>query len=241
MYVNPPLHYKNLLLINDLHIDKKFYFKNLITLNNTNTFKMHTSFKLAFIFTVMCSLHSVLNGQDLLVEGTAKIETLTLDNNADQVLVLLANGNIGVRDVSTITGGGGGSSNFIVGGAASNNGFDNGTDNFMPMGSGTVRSDVIANVDSRVPMDGTLSMLEGGINGSTTGTDYTFTVYKNGTPTAITCTVSSGSVTCTDLSNSVQFCTGDRIAVNYVGDDDGTNSDNRVGRWIALFTPNPCP
>ena len=194
-----------------------------------------------FICLILLVSSNALIAQEFEVDGKAKIVDLTLDNSASTVVVVLADGTLGTRNVSTI--GGSGSGPFIVGGGSANNGFDNGTNNFIPMASSTVRGEISGNADSRVPMNGTISAFEGAINGSTSEADYTFTVYKNGAATALTCTINQGVSSCTNLVNSIQFCEGDRISVLYTGNEtDNTASDNRFGRWIGIFTPGgTCP
>jgi len=201
--------------------------------------------KSIFGYLLACTLIFTSNyhliAQNLEVDGKAKVTDLTLDNSADQVVVVLDDGTLGTRDASSL-GGSGGASPFIVGGGSANNGFDDGTNNFIPMASSTVRGETSGLSDTRVPMDGVISGFEGAINGPTAEANYTFTVYKGGSATPLTCTINQGSSTCTNLENSVQFCTGDRISVLYVGDEtDGTVVDNRFGRWVAVFTPTPCP
>ena len=194
---------------------------------------------MGFILIIYCDN---LAAQDLEVDGTAKVTDLTHDNSASQVVVVLSDGTFGTRDASSI-GGGGGASPFIVGGGSANNGFDDGTDNFIPMSSSTVRGNVPGLADTRVPMNGTISSFEGAINGPTTEANYVFTVYKNGAPTALTCTINQGSTSCTELGTSIQFCAGDRISVLYVGNEtDNSASDNKFGRWVAIFAPGGvCP
>lgn len=57
------------------------------------------------------------------------------------------------------------------------------------------------------------------------GTAQTFiaTVRKNGADTAITCTINTGSNTCTDLVNSVSFAQSDLFSVKYVTSATETN------------------
>ena len=43
----------------------------------------------------------------------------------------------------------------------------------------------------------------------------TLTVYKNGNPTSLTCTISNTETLCSDASNSVTFDDGDSLAIRY--------------------------
>lgn len=88
-----------------------------------------------------------------------------------------------------------------------------------------------------VPPDcgGTLDKLYVLLNGSPGASkSYTYTIYKNGSPTSLTCTVSGTNTTANDTSNSVTIAAGDRITV-YV-----TPSGTPTARGIKCsvqFTP----
>jgi hypothetical protein len=91
----------------------------------------------------------------------------------------------------------------------------------------------------RMPYAGTLSNFEGRLNAAVTNPSGagTFTVYKNGSPTAVTCGGASftvGSFACTDLTNTVTFAAGDLIAVLYA--TTVNNSCCKVPRWTAQYT-----
>lgn len=65
-----------------------------------------------------------------------------------------------------------------------------------------------------MPTAGTLDRLYIKLNGTPDGAaTYAFTVYKNGAPTALTCTVASAATTASDLSNSITFSAGDTISL----------------------------
>lgn len=197
---------------------------------------MKTFFK--SMLTVLITL-SFCQAQDLEVIGKAKISTLTKDNAASEVVIILADGNLGKRDVSSLPtgGGGGGASSFIVGGGSSFNGFGT-ADNFIPMAS-SVRANSFEEVKTRVSMAGSITKFEGAIKGATAAGSYTFHILKNGTDTNITCVITGATTySCTDLSNCVQFVEGDYVAVRYTG----SGATNREGRWSAIFTPGGgCP
>ncbi len=176
-----------------------------------------------------------ISAQNLEVDGGAKINNLTLDNSAANVLVILPDGSLGIRTVSSI--GGGGGSAFIVGGGSAVNGFGD-ADNFVPMGS-SLRANAYDGVKTRISMSGTLTQFEGAIKESTPAGSYTFHVMKNGSATGITCQVTGSATSCTDLSNCVSFAIGDFVAVRFTGSGTATN---REGRWTAIFTPGgTCP
>ncbi len=177
------------------------------------------------------------NGQNLEVEGKAKVTDLTKDNTASSVVVVVGDGNLGTRDASSL----GGLSPFIVGGGSAFNGSDK-DDNFVPMGS-SLRTEFYLDSRTRVPMAGTLTKFEGAITNITSTTNYVFTVYKNGVATGLTCTVSQNSTSCTELNTCISFSDGEYISILFKGDDDADmSSDNRPGRWAAIFTPGAtCP
>lgn len=195
------------------------------------------------LFTLLCLLFiwsPNLLSQDLEVDGTARVSELTKNNTADSVVVVLPDGTFGVRDASSIGSGGGGSSMFIVGGGSSFNGSYT-DDNFIPLAS-SYRGTSFDFSASRVPLSGTISLFGAAIPNATTETNYVFTVYKNGVATGLTCTVSQGSTSCSDLSNCVQFNAGDNMAVLYKGNSGSGTSDNRPGRFTAVFTVGAsCP
>lgn len=56
------------------------------------------------------------------------------------------------------------------------------------------------------------------------GESFVFTVMKSGAPTAITCTMGAGTVSCSDTANAEAVLAGDRIAVRMVESGAGTDS-----------------
>ncbi|KPM47637.1 hypothetical protein [Jiulongibacter sediminis] len=177
--------------------------------------------------------------QNLEVVGTAKINSLTKNNSASEVIVKLPDGKLGTRDVSSLPtgGGGGGTSSFFVGGGSSFNGFGTG-DNFVPM-TNSVRTNTYDGSKTRIHMAGVLTKFEGSIADFTTAGSYTFHVMKNGSATTLTCIITGAStLSCLDSSHCVSFDEGDYIAVRFTG----SGATNRPGRWSAVYTPGgTCP
>ncbi len=198
---------------------------------------MKSYFTSSFLVFIFFSFIIPLQSQNLEIDGGAKINSLTLNNSAPNVLVVLPDGSIGIREATSIGGGGGGGGGaFIVGGGSAFNGFGT-ADNFVPMGS-SVRANSYDEVKTRVPMSGTLTSFEGAIKGATPAGSYTFTVLKNGGNTGLECTITGSATACTDLADCVSFTTGDFIAVRYTG----SGATNREGRWSAIFTAGgTCP
>lgn len=190
-------------------------------------------------FINICCINIALT-QALEIDGTAKVNDLQNDNTAESLVVVLDDGSFGTRDVSSLNTGSGSSVQFIVGGGSAFNGSYT-DDNFIPMGS-SVRTAAYNDAKTRVPLAGTLTNFEGAITTTTSATNYVFTVYKNGSPTNLTCTVNQGSTSCTDLSNCISLVAGDFISIRYKGNSGSGTSDNRPGRWVAIFTPGgTCP
>lgn len=69
-----------------------------------------------------------------------------------------------------------------------------------------------------IPTAGTIKNLYvklGGTPGS--GNDYTFTLYQNGSPTAMTCTIADSATAAHDTTNTVTVAAGDSISLQYIG------------------------
>ena len=148
------------------------------------------------------------------------------------MVVVLSDGTLGSRDAITL--GGSSSYSFIVGGGSGFNGFDDRA-NYVPMGS-SVRKEILDQVQTRVPMAGTLTKFEGAITASAPNVNYSFEVI--GGTGSLQCDVLKTTQRCVDLAGCVSFEEGDYIAISYTGDDPGTSfSENREGRWIGVFTP----
>jgi hypothetical protein len=72
-------------------------------------------------------------------------------------------------------------------------------------------------VQQVMPTSGTFKNLRASISVAPgSGKSSTFTVSKNVTPTALTCTISDAATTCTDLLNSFTFVAGDLITLQSV-------------------------
>lgn len=101
---------------------------------------------------------------------------------------------------------------FFTGGDAST--VSNSVDNFRGMWGGGAWSSTESTHSMLMPTSGTIDKLYVILNNTPGGAaTYTFTVYKNGSPTAVTCTVASAATTASDLSNSITFSSGDTISV----------------------------
>ncbi len=88
---------------------------------------------------------------------------------------------------------------------------------YLPFGAFT-QSSTESNVSVPSSVSGTLGTLEvklGAAPGS--GASYTMTVMQNGTPGAVTCTVSGATATtCTDLVDTVSIVAGDTVSLRVV-------------------------
>jgi hypothetical protein len=87
-----------------------------------------------------------------------------------------------------------------------------------------------AEAASPVPISATLSDFRAHAGSAVGGSGVTLTVMKNGTATSITCTIPSGSSSCTDSSDTVAFTTADVIAVRI---QNGTGTFVRQVAWTA--------
>jgi hypothetical protein len=87
-----------------------------------------------------------------------------------------------------------------------------------------------AEAASPVPISATLSSFRAHAGSAVSGSGVTLTVMKNGTATAITCTIASGAASCTDSSDSVAFTTSDVIAVRI---QNGSGTFVRQVAWTA--------
>lgn len=64
-----------------------------------------------------------------------------------------------------------------------------------------------------IPVAGRITNLYIKLSGSNSTGDYTFTVYKNGSPTSMTCAVSTGPTTCNDTTHPFSVSPGDTISL----------------------------
>ncbi len=82
-----------------------------------------------------------------------------------------------------------------------------------------------------MPTDGVIDLLVVRLSG-TAGSNRTFTLYKNGSPTALTCVVAS--TTCSDAVNTVSYSAGDTISMEVVSIASGST---RAQGFSLRFTP----
>src|SRR3990167_5527970 len=74
-----------------------------------------------------------------------------------------------------------------------------------------------ANVRDILSPAGTLSKLYIQLTGTPgTGQSYIFTVYQNGSPTSLACTVADTATTCNDTAHSVTITAGDQMSLESV-------------------------
>lgn len=93
-----------------------------------------------------------------------------------------------------------------------------------------------AAVNQTMPVAGTLSQFRVHLTVAPGSTDtYVLTVYKNSVATALTCTVTGASSTCSDTTNSVTFAAGDDIAVGMT--ETGSPSASRAMYTAKFVTP----
>jgi hypothetical protein len=81
-----------------------------------------------------------------------------------------------------------------------------------------------------VPISANLSGFRAHAGSAVGGSGVTLTVMKNGTATAIACTIASGASSCTDSADSVAFTTSDVLAVRI---QNGTGTFVRQVAWTA--------
>ena len=89
-----------------------------------------------------------------------------------------------------------------------------------------------AHFEQNVPFAGTLTNLYVRAEGTVGGTSVVYTVRKNGSATAVTCTMTSAQSTCSDTANSVAFAAGDLISI---GSAKTGATTPQVTRWTAQF------
>jgi hypothetical protein len=82
-----------------------------------------------------------------------------------------------------------------------------------------------------LPVGGTLSAFGARLD-ALAGGNVTFTVYKNGAATAVTCTIAYPDKKCPPAAGTVSFVAGDAVAVKIVNSSGGAL--NNV-RWTALY------
>jgi hypothetical protein len=88
-----------------------------------------------------------------------------------------------------------------------------------------------------MPAAGTVRRLYARVQSAAGGSrTWTFTLRRNGTSTALTCTIGSGATTCNNTANTVAFNAGDLITVQ-VTLNGGGNPPNTEGFWTAQYVP----
>lgn len=105
---------------------------------------------------------------------------------------------------------------------------------YVPQGTVTGQALVTTN-PTAMPTAGVFSNLY--VNLSNTpgvGTSYTFTLYKNGVATALTCIISDSATAGSDLTHSVTYAANDLISLEVV--PVGTPTSRTAG-WGILFAP----
>lgn len=85
-----------------------------------------------------------------------------------------------------------------------------------------------------VPCDGVFSNLYIQLDGVAGGTNYVWTMYKNGSGQALTVTIGAGAATGSDTTNSFSVSAGDRVVLQCA--PNGT-PNSRNATWGMLFTP----
>lgn len=104
---------------------------------------------------------------------------------------------------------------FFTGGDSGT--ISNSVDSYHGMWAAGTWSSTESTYSTLMPTSGTIDRLYVALNNTPGGAaTYTFTVYKNGSPTAVTCTVTSAATTASDLSNSVTFSAGDTISLGCI-------------------------
>jgi hypothetical protein len=93
-----------------------------------------------------------------------------------------------------------------------------------------VQSTVFDDVANNMPAAGTVSNFY--VHMANTGTGWTYTVYKNGAPTIVQCTITVGQ-DCTAGALSVAFAPGDKIAILETKGTGAAGASD--ARWSATY------
>lgn len=89
-----------------------------------------------------------------------------------------------------------------------------------------------SNAHFPIGVSGTITGLRASTGGSPgSGQSYTFTLYKNGAATSMTCTISDGNTSASDLTNAVTVAPGDILSVQAVA---SASASNTGSVWAAL-------
>jgi hypothetical protein len=142
-----------------------------------------------------------------------------------------ATGATGLTGLTGLTGATGPGAGIVSG---SSNGLAIANNQFLGPFAGAPDT-VLGNVAMPVGAGGTLSNFKVKVNlavGTTGG--VTFTVYKNGVPTSVTCTATGLTATaCSDVGHSVPFQAGDTLAVGITSTGLPTLS---IAGWVAQYS-----
>jgi hypothetical protein len=118
-----------------------------------------------------------------------------------------------------------GTSGSLLGGNYGNTGNADFLSPFNPAAGGETNTDMVVS-------SGTASKLIVAVDAAMgVGESVTLTLRKNAVDTALTCTVGTGSSSCTNLVSSVGFADGDRFSVRY---NETGNTNTRV-RFTILY------
>lgn len=104
------------------------------------------------------------------------------------------------------------------------------TTGFTGIGGEANVTTTAAAAGSEIPSDGTIASFRGRLPAAPGGSGVVFTLFKNGTATAVTCTIAAASTSCTDSTNTLAVAAGDTIAVR-IANSSGTFL--RHVRWTA--------
>jgi hypothetical protein len=123
----------------------------------------------------------------------------------------------------------------MIGGGANNQNLPGNATRFVPMFDSLMADDE-HEAANHMAFGGTVSNFRVKIDIAPTAKTRTFTVVKNGSVTAVTCTVVVASTTCADTSNSVAFAAGDTISIqSTIGVEVGTSPPATAMRWSAQY------
>ncbi len=106
------------------------------------------------------------------------------------------------------------------------------TSGFSGLGGAQSVSPTAGEAGSPLAAGGVVTGLDGRAGSAVGGSGVTITLFKNGSATAATCTITSGGTSCTDSTHSVTFSTGDLIAVQI---QNASASFVRMVRWSAAL------
>ncbi len=97
-----------------------------------------------------------------------------------------------------------------------------GTTRYSPVQGDAIVQTAEATATSVIPAAGTISKLYVALDANMSTSSMVVTLYLNGSPTALTCTVASGASTANDTSNEIAVVAGDLISLEWV--NNGSNA-----------------